>query len=67
MLAFFIIKDIFTPHISIKEISNSPDHAALKDSSSSCMERDCELGMFAKGSSVKLIILSDNESRAPQG
>lgn len=34
---------------------------------SSCTGRESELGMFAKWSSVKLIILSDNESRVPQG
>lgn len=57
------MSDVFNASYVHKEEERSCDHVSLKD----CVERDCELGMFAKWSSVKLIILSDNESRAPQG
>lgn len=41
--------------------------AARMHSGNSCTQKHCELGTFATRTSVKLIILSDNESRAPQG
>lgn len=58
---FFFIKEL------ISGPQRSPNHAFLKDINGGFVEKDCELGMFAKWSSVKLIILSDNESRALQG
>lgn len=68
----FVTGDILCCVLLQKESAEVPERsperaASPKSSGTDYTKRDCELGMFAKWSSVKLIILSDNESRAPQG
>lgn len=61
----FVVKGTWA--LFTKSRFNSAASSTVRDPDGGRSQRDHELGLFERGSWVKLIIVSDNESRAPQG